>query len=151
MKIYRLVYSDFSSRLINFNYIIRSLWIGFIGLTLVFVIANESHSGFAGEFSIEGIIIYLTVGSFFFLNYLSQSFALAKKLLMFASLTSAIFHGFWGIVSIGNQRFYAVSIGILIIYSLVTASIILFQYNIAVDVASCQAICQSAIAPKNRL
>ena len=82
MNHFRLIYSDFSSKLIDSAYIIRSCVIGFGAVLLAILVAFESDSGFSGEMSFEAMFLYLAAPILFFTNYLSREHKSAQKLLV---------------------------------------------------------------------
>ncbi len=82
MKNSRLIYSNFSSKLIDREYIIRSCWIVIGAVALAILLAFESDSGFSGELSAEGIVLYLSTPVLFFINYLSREYKSLQKLLV---------------------------------------------------------------------
>lgn len=74
MKNHRLIYSHFSSKLIELNYLIRSIWIALGAFILAIICAFESQSGFSGVMRTEAYVIYLSSVVLFYFNYLSQEY-----------------------------------------------------------------------------
>jgi len=127
MKHSRLIYSDFSNTVTNFNSTIRSLWIGIAGFFLVIIASSDSGSGFSGQVSIEGFIIFISIAIYFSLNYLlqnSKNFKLLFGLLVMIGLFFDIALSFYTYQRYG---YHFVSALYLSLYSLVLLLIILGQ------------------------
>ena len=72
MRYSKLIYSDFASKTTDLNCTVRNIWIATFGLALIVINAFESDSGFSGKISLEGYMIFLTVGIYFALNLFSE-------------------------------------------------------------------------------
>lgn len=129
MKNYRLIYSKFTSKIVDQQYMVRSSWIGMFGFFLIIFNAFEAESGFAGQLSLEGYVIFITLAIFFYLNYLSQSFNAMKFVLALVSIFSAIINCIFAYKVFGNIHYQLASILLLIIYSLGVFIIISMQTN----------------------
>lgn len=129
MKNYRLIYSKFTSKIVDQEYVTRSSWIGLFGFFLIIFNAFEAESGFAGQLSIEGYVIFITLAIFFYLNYLSQTFNAMKTLLAIVSIFSALINCVFAFKVFKNIHYHFASILLLIIYSLGIFIIVSMQMN----------------------
>ncbi|TQV89040.1 hypothetical protein [Aliikangiella coralliicola] len=125
MKNYRLVYSDFSNKIIDLNYAIRSIWICFAGLCLIIINATETGSGFSGRLSLEGYLIFSTISTFFFVNYLTRNHPLMELVLGFLTIISSGVSGWLIMMAYSNAKNISHSLTFLMVYSLGTVIILL--------------------------
>ncbi|WP_196137626.1 hypothetical protein [Aliikangiella sp. G2MR2-5] len=70
----RLIYTDFSSRLVEYNYTIRAIVIAIGGVSLAIFNAFLTDTGFSDNPSLEMLIIYISSTLYFFLNYLTREY-----------------------------------------------------------------------------
>ncbi|WP_444996992.1 hypothetical protein [Aliikangiella sp. IMCC44359] len=127
MRNYRLIYSDFSSKLSDYHYLLRSLWIGLFGAVLIIFNAYESGSGFSQPLSFEGYIIYGTITLFFFFNYLSLRSSKMQKILACLSIVSLIYNCRLAFIAFRDYEHDFISALLLIVYSAVMLIILLPQ------------------------
>lgn len=129
MKNHRLIYSHFSSKLIELNYLIRSIWIALGVVILAIICAFESDSGFSGAMRSEAYAIYFSAAILFYLNYLSQEYAL----FFYAQLASAciflVFSIFLKLMPVVEYPIMDSTQTAMMVYYLVVILIQLFQYS----------------------
>ncbi len=127
MRNLRLIYSDFSSKLSDYHYLLRSLWVGLFGAVLIIFNAYESGSGFSQPLSFEGYVIYATITLFFFFNYLSLRNRKMQKILLYLSIMSLIYNCRLALVAFKNYEHDFISALLLIFYSAIMLIILLMQ------------------------
>jgi hypothetical protein len=130
MKLSRLTYSEFSSKLTDLNYILRSLWISVCGLALVVINAFETDSGFSGSVSLEGYIIFLTAAIYFTLNVFSRDSKFFTLLFRLVLCVALVLSSGLAFIAYEDINYFFVSALFLVAYSLVTLIILLFQTKV---------------------
>ena len=70
MKNYRLIYSNFPSKIISIGYLVRSLWITLFALLSFVIYSFESNTGASIVIHKEGLVIFILFLILFFLNYI---------------------------------------------------------------------------------
>ena len=134
MKFSRTIYSDFTIALTDTNYIIRNLWIGIAGFILIITNAYDSDNGFSGEMSLENYVIYFSIATYFILSSFSQDYNFFKKLFLFVVLGNFLFSCGMVINAYNNINYLLLTSVCLAIYSAVTLTIIMFQYETALQI-----------------
>lgn len=127
MKYPRLIYSNFSSTITNFNYMYRSVWICCAGLALIIINSSEADTGFSGTVSIEGYIILTTVAVYFVLNMFFQDSKTLSMLFSAIVFLDLLFNSGLAVMAYNDINYLFLSTISLATYSLVTFAIIRFQ------------------------
>lgn len=91
MKNNRLIYSNFPSKIISAEYLVRSLWITLSALVSFVIYSFESDTGASIVIYKEGLIIFISFLILFFLNYVSLYSDKNYVLFLFTVFTSFTF------------------------------------------------------------
>jgi len=127
MKYPKLIYSNFSSTVTDFNSVIRSLWIGLAGFVLIVIGSYDSNSGFGDRISLETFITYITIATLFSLNYLLQNHKNLKIAFSLIVLVSLLFDIWLSIFTYEKYGYHFVTAVSLVAYSFVLLAIALVQ------------------------